>query len=370
MRLLVLHDGKAGHRGQSKAIAMAMAKHLPVETAWLSCKPRCGAFHRPLEILLNLTGGRLPLGLFRFFHKSDPLPTSPPDLIVSAGGDTRHANAWLGNVWGVPNLFCGETRRLKPFLFAAIITAYERFAGKPPYIVSPTPVAIVREDLAQAGETFRKRSGLEGVELWSMLCGGDGGGYHFTESDWTKLAGAMGEISRKSGVLWLVTTSRRTGKTAEEILMRSLPENIVAARSFAIRGGGDIGYPEILGAAERHFCTEDSHMMISEAIASGRPVHTLRPLAAVPEESNAHFLGIYESNGWISRHNISEAATFDFALNPVPRRAAPTVMDSLAEKLLEWWRDVATDVSITPHPSQAPRPGPQGTAGGESPPKA
>lgn len=370
MRLLVLHDGKAGHRGQSKAIAIAIAKHLSVETTWLSCKPRCGAFHRPLESILNRTGGHLPMGLFHIFHKSDPLPASPPDLIVSAGGGTRHANAWLGNTWGVPNLFCGETRRLKPSLFAAIITAYERFAGQPPYIVSPTPVAIVREDLAVAGDTFRKRSGMEGVKLWGMLCGGNGGGYQYTESDWTQLAIAMVELSRKSKILWLLTTSRRTGKAAEDILRRSIPESCIAANSFAVAGGGTISYPEILGAAERHFCTEDSHMMISEAIASGRPVHTLRPVAAQPEESNAHFLNIYESNGWISRHDICEARTFEFSSSSVGRQAAAPVMDSLAEKLLDWWRDIATDGSFNPKPSQVPHPDPQGTADEESPPKA
>jgi mitochondrial fission protein ELM1 len=370
MRVLVLHDEKAGHRGQANAIILAIAKNFPIEPSLLSCKTRCSAIHRPLEFILNRTGGRLPLRLFHFIHKSDPLSAHAVDLIVSAGGDTRHANAWLGNTWGVPNLFCGETRRLKPSLFAAVITAYERFAGQPPYIVSPTPVAIVREELALAGETFRKRSGMEGVTLWSMLCGGNGGGYQYRDSDWTKLADVMGKISRKSGVLWLITTSRRTGKRAEKILRRALPQDILGAYSFTNIGGATINYTEILGAAERHFCTEDSHMMISEAIASGRPVHTLRPEVAVPIKSNAHFLGIYENNGWISRNNISEAATLDFVCSSMGWRAAPSVIDSLSDKLLEWFRDASSGEFLKPDSSQALRPDPQDTAAGESPPKA
>ena len=95
MRILILHEGRAGHSSQSRAVAMALGKSFPVEETRVFCKLRVGAFQRPLRFLLNLTGAKLPLCLFRLFHKGEPLPHETPDLIISAGGGTTNANAWL-----------------------------------------------------------------------------------------------------------------------------------------------------------------------------------------------------------------------------------------------------------------------------------
>ena len=334
MQVLILSDGRAGHANQSRAICMALERHFPVTVATLRCHLRAGFLRYLLRMLLHLTGGRLPLTFWKLFHSGDPLPAAKPDLIISAGGHTSCANAWLAQSWRCRNLFCGDIRGLRTSFFAGIVSAYETDAGKAGFIISPTPVTIDRADLAAKAADYRARSGLGDTRCWSLLAGGDGAGYSYTAEDWNNLAAALDTLAEKHGIRWLITTSRRSGAEANAALAR-----VVHAAGLALAGTDSaLTYHEILGTAGRHFVTEDSHMMISEAIATGAPVHTLQPARFHTDASNLHFLRHYESKGWITRHAIAGAEGVDFPTLHDGAGDAPAVMDALAEKLAAWWR--------------------------------
>ncbi len=343
MHVLILDEGRAGHRNQSRAVVMALRRSFPVEESVGLCKLRLGMWQRPLRWWLNRRGGRLPLAWFGFFYKGDGIPAAVPDLIVSAGGSTVHANVWLARMLGCPNLFCGEIRGLRPDLFQGIISAYESHAGESPYLIAPTPVPIDPGGLAEKARDLRKREGLGEARCWSLLVGGDGAGYRYTEQDWRELAAAMTKLAASHSIRWLVTTSRRSGAVAEDVLTKYLPPQIVAAAAYAGKGQGQVGYHEILGAAERHFCTEDSHMMISEAIASGKPVETLQPARFHTDPSNRHFLEIYQRNGWIHHHAIATLADTDFPYPTPGTQRGPAVLDDLATLLADWWSGLSRD---------------------------
>ncbi len=348
MHILILHDGRAGHSSQSRAVAMALGTSFPIMETRVFCKLRIGAFQKILRFLLNLTQAKLPLPLFPLFHKSDPLPTQKPDLIISAGGGTVYANAWLAAHYDRPNLFCGELRGIKPTLFKAVITGFKKYQGTPPYIISPTPVPIEKSALKEAALAFRKRSGIGDAKCWSLLTGGDGAGYIYTDQDWQSLGEGMKKLAEKYNIQWLVTTSRRSGKAAEDAISSAIDGTSVAAAHYASRGQGDISYQEILGTAERHFCTEDSHMMISEAIASGRPTHALSPLRHNTHHTNQYFLDLYTEKHWLSRHPIRDMANIDFSSLPETSSENLSVMDELSTILRNWWNSLNT--TSTPHP--------------------
>lgn len=339
MNILILSDGKAGHVSQAKAVAMALEKTRPVTTAILECRLRAGFLQRPLRFLLNLTRGRLPRLFYRWMHAGDPWPAARPDLIVSAGGSTCAANAWLGAGWRVPNIFCGSIRSLRPDLFAGIVTAFEPPEPHPRYIRCTTPVPIEPAALAEKGASWRARVNCQD-RCWSLLAGGEGAGYHYSAGDWQQLGQALATLSAQHGVRWLVSTSRRTGAEGEAALFAQLNPELVAGSTRAIQGGGDISYHEILGAAERHFVTEDSHMMITEAIAGTRPVHTLQPAAFQTDEGNLHFLRIYEQNGWIVRQQIAALASAGLTELPPAPASPPSILQDLAEKLSVWLKSL------------------------------
>jgi mitochondrial fission protein ELM1 len=351
MDLLLLSDGRAGHANQSRAIQMALERAYPVRTTPVNCRLRASFLQRPLQRLLNLTDGRLPIAWFKLFHRADSLPVSlKPDLVISAGGHTCAANAWLAKALGSRNLFCGEIRRLKPELFTGILSAYDRHAENPRYLIAPTPVPIDRRALAEKATAWRARAGVGEAACWSLLVGGDGAGYRYMAEDWRRLGDGLARLAQKNGIRWLVTTSRRTGAEAESALMAGLDTKTVAGTALATRGGGNIGYHEILGVAERHFCTEDSHMMLSEAIASGRPVHSLRPARHDTDASNLYFLQLYERHQWLSRHDIATMAESDYAR--LPLHPGPEPLDDLAARLKAWWQ------RVNQHPSPTARPSP------------
>lgn len=335
MNILILGDGKAGHVSQAKAVAMALGKSRTVSTSIIECRLRAGFFQRPLRWLLNVTRGRLPRLLFRWMHAGGGWPASPPDLVVSAGGSTCAANAWLGAKLRVPNIFCGSIRSLRPELFAGIVTAFDPPQPHARYIRCTTPVPVEPAELAEKGNAWRERSGLTGP-CWSLLAGGDGAGYRYTTEDWRQLAAALSLLAKQHGIRWLVSTSRRSGAAGERTIFENLAPGIVTASTKAVQGGGDIAYHEILGAAERHFVTEDSHMMITEAIASGRPVHTLQPAEFTADEGNLHFLRLYETSGWITRQSIAELAAAGMQGLPPAPQVPPAILDDLAARLEEW----------------------------------
>ena len=335
MHILILSDGRAGHFHQSRAVCMALERTVPVRITEVRCKLRAGVMRYWLRTLLN-AGARPPLKLWRFCHSGDALPAEKPDLIVSAGGHTACANAWLAKAWRTRNLFSGDVRGLRPALFSGIITAFDPPAQSPRYIRCTTPVPVEPAVLGEKGAAWRARTDCREI-CWSLLAGGPGAGYEYSPHDWEGLAKALSAISARHGVRWLVSTSRRTGAEGEAALFSGLDAALLAGAIRAVAGSGDISYHEILGAAERHFVTEDSHMMITEAIASGRPVHTLQPEQFRTDEGNLHFLHLYEQKGWITRHPVSRLAADGLSVLPPAPSEPPAILEDLAEKLAAWW---------------------------------
>jgi len=139
---------------------------------------------------------------------------------------------------------------------------------------------------------------------WLVLIGGNGAGYEYSQGDWMALAQGLAAISRRFGVRWLLTTSRRSGVEAESILRDNLANEIVLEAVYY----GTTPRPvvrEFLSRCQGVLVTEDSLTMVAEAIYSGRPVATLRPRHSSPEGNDALALERYETLGLINRLELS-----------------------------------------------------------------
>ena len=104
-----------------------------------------------------------------------------------------------------------------------------------------------------------------------MLLGGSNKAYRLTMHRLGEIAGAIAAVLRQSGGSALVTPSRRTGAAGVKLVR----EQLVGLPAAIWDGTGENPYFAYLGLADAFLATADSVSMISEAAATGKPVHIL-----------------------------------------------------------------------------------------------
>jgi mitochondrial fission protein ELM1 len=304
LRVWVLSDGRPGHFNQAKGIVSALRLDHAVDERWIEVRLRAGIARNLLRSLLNHSSRARPLWQLQLFYALDPLPADGCDMIVSAGGKTSFANAWLAAVTGVPNIFSGSLRRLSPDLFTVTVTPQPVAGARNNIVPFLPPSAIDFARLQERTAAYRAAEGLGDQRLWTLLVGGDGAGYRFRADDWRALAALTGELARRHGIRWLIATSRRTGAAAERLLRRAVDDESVFMHCWS--GAGEAYDPELYpGLAERVFVTEDSMTMLTEAMVARRPVYSLRPRRCAPQRRYEDTLRRYVERGILRRHDLA-----------------------------------------------------------------
>lgn len=311
LRVLVLSDGRPGHFNQSKGVLRALEFHRPVETEWCEIRLRAAALRPLLTAFLNCTSWVTKVSQLGMFYRLQTWPASTPDLIVSAGGNTLFASVWLARAFGCRNLFIGDVRRLQAHCFWRVLMYQKRYPSPPFIHWTITPVPILPEEIAVQGCQFRRERGLSSDRLWTMLIGGNGGGYIYRPEDWQNLFQFLEQAAQRHDIRWLVITGRRTGVQAEQIFASKLPAKFIAGFSLFSQEQGTF-YRQFLGAGERIVTTEDSNMMLSEAISTGKPVLSVRPRDSRPHWTNQSFIDRYSEAGYIRRATLHELAIGQF----------------------------------------------------------
>ncbi len=246
-----------------------------------------------------------PLLLNRFtlklFYRHDTLPLGVPVLILSAGGNTLFANAAIARIYGTSNVFSGTTKGYSHKLVRLIFTVSPLEDSTNNVVLDLPPANFSAAPELDAAKPFKRP--------YALLIGGEGAGYHYQTADWQLLAAALGEISQREGVNWLLTTSRRTGEQSENLLRSVVPsECCEQAVWYATKPAKVVKM--FLSECEAVFCTEDSLTMVSEAIYAHKPVITLQPEVMQPDSNDARALQKYAELGFIRRLKITELAGF------------------------------------------------------------
>lgn len=332
LRICVLSDAQPGHYNQSRGIVAALGRIRPVDASWFTLDLRVGLLRNLLRHYLNRRRPRSAWPL-RLFYRGDLLPGAGVDLIVSAGGKTSFANAWLASVLGVPNVYAGSLRGLSARCFSVVLTL-EPVPGAASNLVVPLPPSAVdTERVEQLGREFRQQLRVPGQRYWTLLIGGDGAGYRYAQADWLALAGLMNGLAARHGIRWLLVSSRRTPRSGE-VLLKQHVDSAALAASCWYRDGNDYRAEAWLGAAERVFVSEDSMTMLTEAGYAQRPVHSLRPARAAPGQRYEQALQRFAERGFLCRHSLVELAERPQSLDTQQCRALDvSPMQWLAEQL-------------------------------------
>jgi len=333
LRICVLSDGEPGHYNQSRGIVQALRLLGPVDDSWLDVRLRVGLARTPLRSVLNRNQAPRSLWPLRLAYRIDELPDVGYDLIVSAGGRTSFANAWLAAVLEVPNVYAGSLRGLSPGLFSVVLTLEPVPGAASNLVLSLPPSAIDADQVEPLGHGFRLQLDGPDQRYWTLLLGGDGAGYRYARGDWLSLARLINTLARWRDIRWLLVSSRRTGRRAESLLRKHVDATCVA-RACWYQGGDEYRAEAWLGAAERIFVTEDSMTMLAEAACARRPVHSLCAASAAPDQRYEKALQRFAAQGWLCRHPIAELADKPETLDAQRCRAlAASPTQWLAEQL-------------------------------------
>lgn len=309
-RILVLHDGKAGHASQALGLAQLIRRwhHQPVDIIELAMAPRLKLLNRLLRLWARLPSRHLQRLLPFCYHQHRgrcQLDQHRPDLIVSFGGNVLALNMGLSRYWQTPNVVIGNTYAQPSGLITANVTQQ----GNPAR--ANAVASLIPLGRASAPDCQRAARVLPASPLprWTLLIGDDGSGYHYTPEDWQRLAAAANTLARRHRIRWLITTSRRTAPAAHSALGRALEPS---SCEILIDGNRptDIGINALLGAGEQIFCTEDSMSMLAEAIAMHKPVVSLQPARPSPRPGHAQALSYLQEVGLVTRLSIADAAQY------------------------------------------------------------
>lgn len=340
----IVSEGSPGHDSQSEGLVAAMSATVPVSVHRLKGRLTAPGWCRPLVLAWMGKRGR-PLSerwLQRVTELSAPrLP--PPDLVVSSGGKSVFAARTLAARHGAPYVYLGEQKRFPDAWFDVIVSPVPDDVRENAVQLEllPTPVTPAGVDKAAAAK--QRPDG----RVWLLVVGGASRSHRYTDTDWNELANGMNALAEKHGIRWLVSTSRRTGATAESLLKDGIGRDCVADAIWWSQEPRKELHA-FLGMAEVVFVTQDSVTMVSEAVSSGRPTVVVHPRdVRFPKGSflPAYFAKLEES-GRIARTPMCSVS--DFALEQSrfdPLREG--VLDRAANEVLERLGWAAADAETT-----------------------
>ncbi len=205
---------------------------------------------------------------------SDPLEPPWPDLIVSAGVKNEPLCRWVREQNGGRTrlVFLGRTWARRRHFDLVVTTPQYRL---------PKEAGVLHNLMTQHGVT-RARLG-EAAERWcvryhqlpepriGVLLGGDSGPFVFGKQAATRLAESLNAMASRRGGSVMATSSARTSPEAIAALEANLrvPHDVHRWR----KGESENPYLGILAMADEVVVTADSIAMLSEAAATGKPVH-------------------------------------------------------------------------------------------------
>ncbi|HEY8947411.1 MAG TPA: mitochondrial fission ELM1 family protein [Rhizomicrobium sp.] len=258
----IVTDGNAGGLNQCLGLAEELGldpvvKRVALRAPWRQLSPflRWGHAHA-------------------FTKNSDSLTPPWPDLLIASGKQSIAAALHvreMGKRDGhrVVTVFI-QNPGISPSHFDLVIAPeHDRVVGENVLSTRGALHRITRERLEEGAAKLLPRVSRLQRPYIGVLIGGANASYDLGAEEIAKLADALKRAARENGGSLLITPSRRTGEGNVALLKSALKDT----PSFIWDGKGDNPYFGLLGLADHLVVTNDSVSMVSEAVATGKPVH-------------------------------------------------------------------------------------------------
>ena len=301
--MVVMSDGKPGHRTQALAVADL------VEQVWAE---RAAQDPRLAPLDRNGRTGRTVIEV-RFRSAWRRLLVT----LAEAVGLTALIPSWrwlrwalmpenaraLESAWATVAVSCGASAGLVNVIWSRSRAVRTIHVTRPPWpITRRVHLRIIpRHDGASPDASTLVTDGAlppaapeppatAGRVHLGLLLGGDSRQARLMPQQVQTVVTQLAEVAQQLNAELLVTTSRRTSKAVEEVVERVLGHE-------ARRPDGSV--PAILAAASAVVVSGESISMVSEAAASGKPVLVFEPLARRPRPKYRRFLARLAGQGVI-----------------------------------------------------------------------
>ena len=266
--LAILASQKLGHVMQCQGVARALG----LEPQMRNVAPR--AFFRVLA----------PWGPPDPGDKSDApdaaLRRPYPDIAIASGRETVPYRRALKRLSGgrTFSVYIGDPRTSHGVFDLICAPEHDRLRGGNVIstLTSPHPRDAAARDAAR-NDPDPSVAKLASPRI-AMLLGGPSGQYKFSSGDIDAIANIAAQILA-SGAGLMISPSRRTPPALLTAIRNAAGAGAAqtASRLFIWDGTGANPYLSMLAMADAFVVTTDSVNMISEAIATGRPVHICQP---------------------------------------------------------------------------------------------
>lgn len=275
-KILILDEGSQGHIVQSRGFVREISKQVEVECTELVIPRRL-----PRKLTRALGKRILKSSFWRagmeLLHGRPECFSEGVDLIVSSGPHSLNFLRYLGMLLKRPTVFVQGTLEVEQGQVDLIVRPNDGVDRADiihiPLLFTDITVASI-EALRPA--TLAKYGMTEKEVVYACFVGNSSGKIRFSDSDWIRLAEGMNQVWRSTGVQWLLSTSYRTGRKIERLLMKHLdPQSLKKAVWFS--NNPERVTREYLAIAQKVYISADSLTMVTEAIAAGRPCYIFQP---------------------------------------------------------------------------------------------
>ncbi|MDB9996315.1 mitochondrial fission ELM1 family protein [Gammaproteobacteria bacterium] len=271
-KILIISDGIPGHYNQSNGVALMISETRDCvitthELSWHFYTLRSACIFIA-KLLLRFNNKNIARGILWMYS---PINIQGHDLVIAAGGNTMLVSAAIKLVHSLPVIQLGSPRGLHSSMFNALVTV-EKYFDHPSNIV-----AAISPNLYSPGVCSIAAEEDNLSEHILFLIGGEGMGYSYGLNEWESMLTSIQDLHSKIKLPISIVTSRRTPPEVEDLFQSRLKNILSDYSAWFNHGDKNFNLAALLGSAKNIFVTEDSAMMISESISSGKPVTTLYP---------------------------------------------------------------------------------------------
>ena len=312
MKALILSDGIPGHFNQSRGVALLLGEDILLNEEVKNLEVKIRLLRSPIKLLArylcnNLTKfkAKIIINLFKSIDSSNA------KLIIAAGGNTAAYSAALSLITAVPNIQLGSPRGIHSNNFDVHLTIERYFDTPNNLVLDITPNLYSPEICKNASNNNASNNSA------LLLIGGKGIGYSFKASEWNQLVQNISNFTNSMHSKITIVTSRRTDPSIEALLRDSLSDCYTKDSIWFHHGGANANLAELFGNAAKIFVTEDSAMMISESISSGKKVTTLFPASIDTPDRYSKHIQKYRDLKLIDSQSIKAELSLEEGINNI-----------------------------------------------------
>ena len=286
MRAILLSDGKPGHYNQS----LGVIERLPeCEYHWIDVKFRSKQRDNLLRVLMRLFGGfRFPRRLIKTcLHMAlqrdtlDKIYAVAPDFVLSTGSSVAAANLLIGQLFDVKTVTCRRPSPVGVHHFDLAILPRMYWSRRNKGNVCKTigvPNRVRPEELETQCNELQTNLNLSNQPRIGILIGGEDRYDTITETTAARLIEILQQFATKWDSQLLLTTSRRTPHSVENLISKRLSNTQYCPILVLAHGETSLRDPvgTIFALSDVIIVTEDSFSMVCEAASSGKRVIILQ----------------------------------------------------------------------------------------------